>query len=129
MKFLIIISFLLAGCIASQMPSYEPSTNEEYIEQYEAHTDAEIKADTIQVYTYAGIALFTAGVAMCALTPRIKSGIIMIAGGALAMSTPFVFNSEWFAWVFGTAVAIALLDGLYILFRLSKRYLEQYRQK
>jgi hypothetical protein len=127
MKFLYLLSFLLLGCANVNTPRYEPANNEEYIEQYEAQSDQEIKANTLQVYTYAGVALFTAGVAMIAFTPRIKSGLIMLLGGLLAMGSPFIFNTEWFAWVFGVALAIALLDGLYVLFRLTVKYVEEKR--
>ncbi|CAB5178928.1 hypothetical protein UFOVP157_54 [uncultured Caudovirales phage] len=123
MKYFILLSFFLAGCVASKMPTYQPADNDEYIEQLEAQTDQEIKADTLRIYTYAGIGLFTAGVAMLAFTPKIKSALVIILGGGLAMGSPFIFNSDWFAWIFGTALAFALLDGLYILYRFSVQYI------
>ena len=122
MKYFILLSFLLAGCVASKMPTYQPADNDEYIEQLEAQSDQEIKADTLQVYTYVGVGLFTAGVAMLAFTPKVKSALVIMLGGGLAMGSPFIFNSEWFAWIFGTALALALLDGLYLLYRFSMQY-------
>lgn len=123
MKYFILLSFFLAGCVATKMPTYQPADNDEYIEQLEAQTDQEIKADTLQVYTYVGVGLFTAGVAMLAFTPKVKSALVIMLGGGLAMGSPFIFNSDWFAWIFGTALAFALLDGLYVLYRFSVQYI------
>jgi hypothetical protein len=124
MKYFILLSFFLAGCVASKMPVYQPADNDEYIEQLEAQTDQEIKADTLQVYTYVGVGLFTAGVAMLAFTPKVKSSLIIMLGGGLAMGSPFIFNSDWFGWVFGTALVIALLDGLFILYRFTMKCIQ-----
>ena len=124
MNIILFLSMLLAGCANVNTPHYEPLDNEEYIEQLEAQSDQEIKANTLEIYTYAGVALFVSGVAMVAFTPKIRSGLIMLLGGLLAMGTPFIFNAEWFGWVFGVAIVIALLDGLYVLFRFTKKYVE-----
>ena len=122
MKYFILLTFFLIGCTTAKVPVYEPADNDEYIEQLEAQSDQEIKADTLQVYTYVGVGLFTAGVAMLAFTPKVKSALVIMLGGGLAMGSPFIFNSEWFAWIFGTALALALLDGLWILYRFSVQY-------
>jgi hypothetical protein len=119
MKYFILLSFLLIGCTTTHLPAYQPADNEEYIEQLEVQSDQEIKSNTLQVYTYAGIGLFTAGVAMLAFTPKVKSALVLMVGGGLAMGSPFIFNSEWFAWIFGTALAFALLDGLWLLYTFS----------
>ena len=123
MKQLLILSLLLVGCVTANTPVYEPANNDEYIQQMEAQSDQEIKGNTIQVYTYAGIGLFTAGVAMLAFTPKTKSALVIMLGGGLAMSSPFIFNSKWFEWIFGTALAFILLDGLYILYRFTIQYI------
>ena len=119
--------FLLTGCANVNTPHYEPADNEEYIEQLEATTDQKIKADTLQVYTYVGAALFAAGVIMVALTPRFKSGIVIILGGLLAMGTPFILNAVWFDWVFGVGIGIALFYILYFLFRKTADYISSKR--
>lgn len=126
MKKLFLLSLLLVGCETAK-PSYEPQNNDEYLEQLETFSDQKIKADTLQVYTYVGAALFAAGVLLVALTPKFKSGVIIALGGLLAMGTPFVFNSEWFSWVFGIAVVFALLNVLYVLFRTTMNYIESKR--
>lgn len=120
---LVLLSLLLVGCVTASAPVYQPADNEEYIEQLEAQTDQEIKADTLRIYTYAGIGLFTAGVAMLAFTPKVKSALVIMLGGGLAMGSPFIFNSKWFEWIFGTALAFILLDGLYILYRFTIQYI------
>lgn len=118
---------LLTGCASVNTPHYEPADNEEYIEQLEATTDQKIKADTLQVYTYVGAALFAAGVLLVALTPRFKSGVVITLGGLLAMGTPFILNAVWFDWVFGVAVSIALVYLLYFLFRKTADYISSKR--
>jgi hypothetical protein len=120
-----LLALLLTGCATKHTPVYEPANNDEYIEQVEAESNAEIKSNTLQTYTYAGIGLFTAGVALVAFTPKMKSGVIMMGGGGLAMGSPFIFNSEWFDWVFGIATAIIVIDGLYFLWRFSTNYFKQ----
>lgn len=120
-----VLALLLTGCVTSHTPVYQPADNDEYIEQLEAQTDAEIKADTLQIYTYAGIGLFTAGVALIAFTPKMKSGLIMMGGGGLAMGSPFILNSKWFDWIFGIGSALIVLDGLYFLWRFSVNYFKQ----
>lgn len=107
----------------TSMPSYEPETNDEYIEQLEAQSDQEIKAETLRTYTYAGIAMLVAGVSMIAFTSRYKSGLIFAVTGAIVMAFPFIFNSKWFDWVFGISIALILLDGLWFLFRFTAKYI------
>jgi len=92
-------------------------------------SDQEIKADTLKVYTYAGIAVFMAGVATVSFTPRMRSGALLILGGSLAMASPFILNSDWFGWVFGVAFTLALLDGLWLLYRFSAEYIANKKQK
>jgi hypothetical protein len=118
----LILALCLVGCATAELPTYQPANNDEYIEQLQAQSDQEIKADTLKVYTYAGIAIFMAGVATLSFTPRIRSGLFLMLGGSLAMASPFILNSEWFSWIFGVAITLALLDGLWILYKFSKQF-------
>lgn len=127
MRYLLMILFVV-GCTTASVPSYQPADNEEYIEQLEAQTDQAIKGNTLQVYTYAGIGLFTAGVAMLAFTPKVKSGLVMMLGGGLAMSSPFIFNSKWFDWIFGIASAFVLIDCLWFLYVFTSGYIKKVKE-
>jgi len=128
-KFIALALILLAGCATERVKPYEATNNDEYIEQMEAETDAEIKSDTLKIYTFVGAGLFVAGVAMVALTPKLKSGVTMIAGGAVAMGSPFILNSVWFDWVFGLAFAFILLDGMYFGVRFTISYFKKLNGK
>lgn len=127
MKYLLLV-LCLVGCATAELPTYQPANNDEYIEQLEAQSDQEIKAETLKVYTYAGIAVFMAGVATLSFTPRIRSGALLMLGGSLAMASPFILNSDWFGWVFGVALTLALLDGLWLLYRFSAQYIANKNQ-
>jgi len=126
MKYIFLL-FILTACANVNTPSYDPINNDEYIEQLEAQNDQKIKADTLQVYAYLGAALFASGVAMLAFTPRVRSGLIMLLGGLVAMGTPFVFNSPWWNWSIGLFVFIVFADGLYLLFRKTAEYISSKR--
>lgn len=123
MKYLL-LCLLLVGCATASVPSYIPADNDEYIEQLEAQSDQQIKADTLSLYSYAGIGMFVAGVALLSFTPRIRSAALLMAGGALAMASPFILNSAWFQWLLGTASWLAVAGGLYVLYRLVAKYLK-----
>jgi hypothetical protein len=118
---LLLLCLLLVGC-ATDLPTYQPENNDEYIEQLIAQTDSQIKAETSRTYAYAGVALVLAGVAMLAFTPKITSGLIVTASGAGLMAFPFILNSEWFDWVAGIFVSFILIDGLIFLckFQINK---------
>lgn len=118
---LFLICLLLAGC-ATELPTYQPENNDEYIEQLRAITDQQIKAETLKTYSWSGLVMLVSGVALVAFTTRYTSGFIIAISGALLMSFPFILNSEWFDWVFGIAVGICLLDGIYILYRKTTEY-------
>lgn len=107
----------------TSMPSYEPETNDEYIEQLEAITDQQIKAETSRTYSYAGIAMLVSGVAMVAFSGKYMSGLIVSLAGTIIMTFPFIFNSEWFDWVVGIFIAFVLIYGFYFLYKFRiKKY-------
>lgn len=108
---LLLLSLLLVGC-ATDLPVYQPETNDEYIEQLRAQTDQQIKAETSRTYAYAGIALLVAGVAMLAFTEKYLSGVIVSGSGAIIMTFPFVLNSEYFDWIAGGFILFIAIDGI-----------------
>jgi hypothetical protein len=113
---LLLLSLLLVGC-ATDLPTYQPETNDEYIEQLIAQTDSQIKAETSRTYAYAGVALVLAGVAMLAFTPKITSGLIVTASGAGLMAFPFILNSEWFDWIAGGFLLFVAVDGAIFIYK------------
>jgi len=113
---LLLLSLLLVGC-ATDLPTYQPETNDEYIEQLIAQTDSQIKAETSRTYAYAGVALVLAGVAMLAFTPKITSGLIITASGAGLMAFPFILNSEWFDWIAGGFILFVAVDGAIFIYK------------
>jgi len=115
---------LLSACTPVEIKPYEAKNNHEYIEQIKAVSNNEIKSDTLKVYSYIGAGLFVAGIGLIALTPKLKSGLVFVAGGSVAMFVPFILNSAWFDWLLGIAFAIIFIDGLYFLIRYSITYIK-----
>lgn len=113
---LLLLSLLLAGC-ATELPVYQPETNDEYIEQLIAQTDQQIKAETSRTYAYAGVALLVAGVATLAFTGKYVSGLIISLAGGIIMTFPFVLNSEYFDWIAGGFILFVAIDGLIFLYK------------
>ena len=113
---LLLLSLLLVGC-ATELPTYQPENNDEYIEQLQAQTDSQIKAETSRTYAYAGVALVLAGVATLAFTPKITSGLIVTASGAGLMAFPFILNSEWFDWIAGGFLLFVAVDGAIFIYK------------
>ena len=64
-----------------------------------------------------GMAISVAGLFVIVFTPWKMRGAGLIAGGALATASAWILDTQWFAWIIGTGIAIAVLDGLYILIR------------
>ena len=111
----ITLCLLMVAC--TNMPSYEPENNEEYIEQLEAITDQEIKVETSRTYAYTGIALVIAGVALGAFAGRYKSALVTGVVGVVLMTFPFVFNSEYFDWIAGIFISFLIIYGLVFLYK------------
>lgn len=113
---LLLLSLLLVGC-ATELPVYQPETNDEYIEQLIAQTDQQIKAETSRTYAYAGIALLVAGVATLAFTGKYISGLIISLAGVIIMTFPFVLNSEYFDWIAGGFLLFVAVDIIIFISR------------
>ena len=124
MKFVYLFVFLIvAGCATNQVPTYEASNIDEYVEQIEAQTNAVITSNTLSMYSWAGMGLFIAGVGTLAWTSKVKSGAYMLAAGGLLMSAVWIFNSEWFDWIVGGIALVIALDVSYIIYIKTKEYI------
>ena len=114
---------LIVGCATNQVPTYEASNIDEYVEQLQAQSNAVITSNTLSMYSWVGMGLFVAGVGTLAWTSKIKSGVYMISAGGLLMSAVWVFNSEWFDWIVGGIALVIAIDASYIIYIKTKNYL------
>ena len=79
------------------------------IEAADIRADAEFKQKVLWKYSTAGLALFTIGLLALALTPFKKSAGIVMAGGMLAMSSAWIFDSAWFNWIVGVSIGVSVI--------------------
>ncbi len=88
-------------------------------ELMEAHAraDAEFKQKILWQFSTAGLGLFVAGLLVVAFTPFKKNGAIVMGGGALAMASLWIFDSQWFTWIAGGSVGIVCLSLLAVLIK------------
>jgi hypothetical protein len=82
-----------------------------------AKADAEFKQKILWQYSTAGLGIFVAGLLAMAFTPFKKSAGITMAGGMLAMASSWIFDSTWFMWIVGGAIATTTLCILYSILR------------
>lgn len=77
----------------------------------EAHTraDAEFKQKVLWKYSTAGLGLFVIGLLALAFSPFKKSAGIVMAGGMLAMSSAWIFDSTWFTWIVGVSIGVSVI--------------------
>lgn len=89
------------------------------IELEEANTraDAEFKQKVLWKFSMAGLGIFTAGIAVLAFTPFKAKGFTLMGGGALAMASLWIFDSQWFSWVAGLSIGLVALMGLVFLLK------------
>lgn len=85
-----------------------------------ARADAEFKQKVLWRYSTAGLGLFVAGVLAMAFTPFKKSAGIVMAGGMLAMASSWIFESDWFIWIVGGAIAVSTVCILWAVWRKPK---------
>ncbi len=88
-------------------------------ELMEANTraDAEFKQKVLWQFSTAGLGLFVTGLLVVAFTPFKKNGAIVMGGGALAMASLWIFDSQWFTWIAGGSVGIVCLSLLAVLIK------------
>ena len=85
------------------------------IQEAHARADKEFKQKVLWQFSTAGLGLFVAGVLCTAFTPFKRSGAIVMGGGALAMASLWIFDSQWFAWIVGASLAF-VATGLLLVF-------------
>lgn len=85
-----------------------------------------IKDKVLWMVSCIGMAISVAGLFVIVFTPWKMRGVGLIAGGALATASAWILDTQWFSWIIGTGIAIAVLDGLYILVRET---INRHRQK
>ena len=100
------------------------------ISEAHARADAEFKQKILWQFSTVGLGLFVAGLLAVAFTPFKKNGIIVMGGGALAMASLWIFDSQWFTWIAGGSVGMVCLSLLAVLIKklTSKTPLESHLQ-
>jgi hypothetical protein len=101
------------------------------IQEAHARADGEFKQKVLWQFSTAGLGLFVAGVLVVAFSPFKTKGITLMGGGALAMASLWIFDSQWFTWIAGGSVGIVCLSLLAVMIKklTSKTPLAQHPQK
>ena len=87
------------------------------IQEAHARADAEFKQKVLWQFSTAGLGLFVAGLLAMAFTPFKKSAGIVMAGGMLAMASAWIFDSTWFIWIVGGAIAVSTICILWAVWK------------
>jgi len=101
------------------------------IQEAHARADGEFKQKVLWQFSTAGLGLFVAGVLVVAFSPFKTKGITLMGGGALAMASLWIFDSQWFTWIAGGSVGMVCLSLLAVMIKklTSKTPLAQHPQK
>lgn len=83
----------------------------------EAQSKREFKEKVLWLLTCVGMAVSTAGLLVIALTPWKTRGLILIAGGATAVASVWVFSSVWFEYILLSIVVLGCLDLCWVVVR------------
>jgi len=79
------------------------------IQEAHARADAEFKQKVLWQFSTVGLGLFTIGLLALAFTPFKKSAGTVMAGGMLAMSSAWIFDSAWFTWIVGVSIVVSVI--------------------
>ena len=79
--------------------------------------DNAFKEKTLWQFSTTGLGVFVLGLLATAFTPFKKEGLVLIGGGMLAMGSLWIFDSEWFVWVIGSAFALVAFSVVLLVFR------------
>jgi 23S rRNA pseudoU1915 N3-methylase RlmH len=81
------------------------------------------KEKVLWLLTCVGMAVSTAGLLVIAFTPWKTRGLILIAGGATAVASVWVLDSEWFKYILITIACLGVCDLVWLTLRwqLGKR--------
>lgn len=108
---LILVALALAACKSTPPPM--PQELLPPSEVIEIQRVADIKNDTLWMYSTGSFALLCIGLAIAAFLPSKRfAGIVFMLGGFIGMATVWVFESEWFPWVAGGTVGFIILNAL-----------------
>jgi hypothetical protein len=89
----------------------------------EKEKQREMKDKILWMFSCIGGAIFVAGVALLAFSPRKASGVVLMLAGGLAIGSAWIFDSPWFPWIAGAGVGFAVLDLLVIGVTKTYKYL------
>lgn len=82
-----------------------------------------LKEKALWQFSTTGLGLFVAGLTVIAFTPWKTKGLILMGGGALAMGSLWIFDSQWFAWIVGTSLAVVATGLLFVFIKsIKNRY-------
>lgn len=70
-----------------------------------------------------GMGISVVGLAIAVFTPWKMRGLMLMGAGALSIFSAWILDSQWFAWIIGTAFAIAVADGLFVLIKTTITHL------
>lgn len=85
--------------------------------QAQEERDAAFKEKTLWQFSTTGLGVFVLGLLATAFTPFKKEGFVLIAGGMLAMGSLWIFDSDWFIWVVGSAFALVATSVVFVVLR------------
>ena len=83
--------------------------------QAEQERKLAFKEKVLWLLTCVGMAVSTAGLLVIAFTPWKTRGLILIAGGAIAVASVWVFSSVWFEYILLSIVVLGCLDLCWIV--------------
>jgi hypothetical protein len=75
------------------------------------------KEKVLWLLTCVGMAVSTAGLLVIAFTPWKTRGLILIAGGATAVASVWVLDSEWFKYILITIASLGVCDLIWLTLR------------
>ena len=70
-----------------------------------------------------GMGISVVGLAISVFTPWKMRGLMLMGAGALSVFSAWILDSQWFTWIIGTAFAIAVADGLFVLIKMTITHL------
>jgi hypothetical protein len=85
--------------------------------QAEQERKLAFKEKVMWLLTCVGMAVSTAGLLVIAFTPWKTRGLILIAGGATAVASVWVLDSEWFKYILITIASLGVCDLIWMTLR------------
>lgn len=85
--------------------------------QAEQERKLAFKEKVLWLLTCVGMAVSTAGLLVIAFTPWKTRGLILIAGGATAVASVWVLDSEWFKYILITIASLGVCDLIWLTLR------------